>query len=220
MARPRPCRRCISCRLCDSTISLTKAGRVDPVATPCRDRTWVRRLRQLVCPATGYDIATGLGSPVGNQLIAELGGPSVVMGGVDLGGQHDRQPFGARRGHRRRIEPVVYVGRQHAAQRGLGADVQPQRQQRGKEHHGHPQPSRRLCLHGNDHRRPRPVGHQQRNRDGDPADRFLRSPGSRWRRPRSTSSAIPWPASRRRPGPWTRSGDVEFNSDGRGHGGH
>ena len=35
-------------------------------------------------PAPGYDLATGLGSPVGNLLIPQLAGPSIVMGAAAL----------------------------------------------------------------------------------------------------------------------------------------
>ena len=80
-----------------------------------------------------------------------------------------------------------------------------------KNTHGHVQQGGHLHLHGDDHGRGRPDGHQQRERDGEPdADDDRGEPVAGQpecgeprssSRPRGrTSSALPWPRSRRSPG--------------------
>ena len=121
-------------------------------------------------PGTGYDLVTGLGSPVGNLLIPQLAGPSVVMAATASPSSVNAPPpiFPCSAPTAGTIGPDLYLGRHDAAQRGPGADLQRQRQQRGEEHHGHLQRGGDLRLHGDDHRRRRPDRHQQRERDGEP----------------------------------------------------
>ena len=126
-------------------------------------------------PGTGFNLATGIGSPVANELDSRPGGlPRRGHARVGLARRrqrHDDQSFRARLGHggqRGTIEPQLHLGRDRAARRRHGADLLGQRHECRQEHHGHVLPCRKLYVPGHDRGLGRTDDNQQRQHDGEP----------------------------------------------------
>ena len=125
----------------------------------------------------GYDLVTGLGTPVANLIAPALAGvasqpgpsvvtpaqatPSPVTGTTTSLSVSGTDPTGA--------SGLTYTWSVTSAPTGAAcADLQPQRHQSGAEHDGDVLPGRQLHLPGHPRRSRRTDGHQHRHRDRQP----------------------------------------------------